>query len=294
MSQDSAAPAPSALVDLISLTKPRLSSLVLVTAGGGIWLSQREVSLTVALVTIVGTILVVGGANALNNYLERDSDREMARTANRPLPARRMSPQVALAFGAALGGISVPLLAWMTTPLAALLAALGFVSYVMIYTPLKRRSSLSTLIGAFPGALPPLIGWTAVTGRLEAGGLALFALLFLWQIPHSLAIGIYRQSEYEKAGLVVFPSEHGLVATRRQMFLYTLALVPIPLVLVHLGVAGLITLFGGAALGLIFVWMVGRGLGSGDVRWARKVFIYSLVYLTALFGALAADQWLRA
>ena len=284
---------PGLLRDLVSLTKPRLSALVLVTAGGGLWLSGASQGWTHAVAAVGGTLMVVAGANALNCYLERDTDAFMARTATRALPMGRLDPRLALIFGLVLSSASVPLLTWMTTPLAGLLAAVALVSYVLVYTPLKRRSSISTLVGALPGALPPLIGWTAATGRLDAGGLILFAILFVWQIPHSLAIGIYRQREYERAGLVVFPSEHGLEATRRQMLLYAMAMAPLPLALVALGVASWGSLVVGSALGLWFLHLCWRGFRSSlGAVWARKVFWASLVYLTALFAVLAVDQWL--
>ena len=281
---------PGPLTDLLSLTKPRLSSLVLVTAGGGLWLADRAVPLHVALAAVGGTMAVVGGANALNCYLERDTDRLMPRTRSRPLPAGRMSPTVALVFGVLLSLISVPLLTWLTSPLAGLLAAIALLTYVLVYTPLKRRSSLSTLVGALPGALPPLIGWTAATGTLDPGGLLLFGILFLWQIPHSLAIGTYRMSEYAQAGLVVFPLEHGHEATRRQALLYTLPLAVLPLALVHVGAAGVATLTIGSLLSLFFLWQVLRWFKDrlGDDH-ARRVFFASLVYLCGLFGVLAID-----
>jgi protoheme IX farnesyltransferase len=286
-------PAPGLAADLLALTKPRLSTLVLITAAGGVWLADRNVSAVVALAAVLGTTLVVGGANALNCYLERDLDERMLRTRGRPLPAGRLRPETALAFGGALSLAAIPLLTLLTTPLAGLLAAIALVLYVMVYTPMKRTSSLSTLVGAVPGALPPLIGWTAVTGSLDAGGLALFLLLFLWQIPHSLAIGIYRSSDYEKAGMVVFPNEFGLAATRRQALLYTVPLVATPLMLVHLGVAGVVTATVGTVLGVWFLWLAldgfRRQLGA---RWARRFFLASLVYLTAMFGTLSIDQLL--
>ncbi len=279
--------------DLLSLTKPRLSALVLFTAGGGLWLSGTAVSAGQAVAAVLGTTLVVGGANALNCYLERDVDLLMARTASRPLPTGRIDASVALAFGVALAGLSIPLLTFATTPLAGLLAAVALLLYVLVYTPLKRTTSLSTLVGAVPGALPPLIGWTAATGTLDAGGLALFTLLFLWQIPHSLAIGVYRRKEYEKAGLVVFPSEHGLSATRRQMLLYSIPLAALPLVLFHLGVAGPATLVTGSVFGLYMLWLCVVGIRhKGGAPWARRVFFFTLSHLTTLFFALAADQWL--
>lgn len=285
-------PIPRLLRDLVSLTKPRLSSLVLITAGGGLWLSGEAPTWTRAVATLVGTTMLVGGANALNCWIERDSDRHMARTRTRPLPAGRLDPRVALVFGVLLGALAIPLLALLTTPLAGMLAALAFVTYVCIYTPLKRRSSLSTLVGALPGALPPLIGWTAATGRLDAGGLVLFSILFLWQIPHSLAIAMYRKVEYAQAGLKVFPLDHGENATRQQILLYTLALAPAPLVLVHLGVAGTLTSLVSVALGAEFVRLAWQGWrAGGGARWARRIFVYSLLYLSTLFVVLAVDRW---
>lgn len=279
--------------DLLSLTKPRLSSLVLFTAGGGLWLSGRDVPPLQAFAAVLGTTMVVAGANTLNCYLERDFDARMARTKTRPLPAGRLTPRAALTFGLVLSMVSVPMLTFMTTPLAGLLAAIALISYVLVYTPLKQRTSLSTLVGAFPGALPPLIGWTAATGQLDNGGLLLFTLLFLWQIPHSLAIGIYRQPEYESAGLLVFPSEHGLEATRRQMLLYTLAVLPLPVALAYVGVAGPLTMLVGTGLGSIWLWMAIEGYrDQSGAKWARKFFRFSLVYLTGLFVVLPVDQWL--
>lgn len=281
------------LVDLFALTKPRLSSLVLITAGGGLWLSGVSTDLLTAAAAVGGTALVVAAANTLNNYLERESDKDMARTAGRPLPSGRMAPGVALGFGLTLSAISVPLLTFATTPLAGLLAAIALVLYVLVYTPLKRRSSLNTLVGAIPGAMPPLIGWTAATGTIDLGGILLFALLFLWQIPHSLAITIYRRSDYESAGLVMLPTEHGLAVTRRQMLLHTFALLPMPLLLLHAGVAGLLTFGVGTLLGLWWLQKAWTGfLHDGDARWARQFFVASLFYLTGMFAVLTLDTLL--
>jgi protoheme IX farnesyltransferase len=285
----------STLRDLFALTKPRLSLLVLFTAGGGLGLAPVPVDALTAFAAVFGTTMVVGGANALNCYLERDTDQLMGRTRTRPLPAGRLTPTMALWFGLLLSFVSVPMLAVLTTPLAGLLAAIALVTYVVVYTPMKRTSSVSTLVGALPGALPPLIGWTAATGALDIGGLALFALLFLWQIPHSLAIGIYRGPEYAQAGLKVFPNEHGLAATRLQALLYTTPLVAVPLLLVHLGLGGWATLIAGATLGTWFFALALQGFRhDGQARWARRFFIASLIYLTGLFVALGADSiWLQ-
>lgn len=283
--------APGFLQDLLSLTKPRLSSLVLFTAGGGLALAPVEVPATQALAGILGTTLVVGGANTLNCYLERDSDGNMARTATRPLPRRRLDPRVALVFGVLLSVVSVGLLTLATPPLAGLLAALALVLYVLVYTPLKRISSLSVLVGAIPGALPPVIGWVAATGRIDPPALVLFGVLFLWQVPHSLAIGIYREAEYTRAGLVVHTAEHGIAATRRQMLVYTMGLFPVPLLLVRLDVAGLPTAVAGSALGAILLYSAFEGWRQqGGARWARRFFFLTLLYMTGLFAALVVDH----
>ena len=161
MTEQEAPAAPSLLRDLISLSKPRLSSLVIFTGG-------------------IGLFLAVAAANTLNNFLERDSDRDMPRTATRPLPTRRVSPRVALMQGLLLTALSVPMLTLVANRLTGLLGAIALLLYVLVYTPLKRRTAFSTIVGAIPGAMPPLMGWTAVTGTLDAGGLALFAVLFTW------------------------------------------------------------------------------------------------------------------
>ncbi|MCB9781013.1 MAG: protoheme IX farnesyltransferase [Alphaproteobacteria bacterium] len=295
ISGDSAAEArdPGFLRDLLSLTKPRLSSLVLFTAGGGLALAPAPVDATRALAAIGGTTLVVAGANVLNCYLERESDRGMARTAVRPLPRNRLDARVALVFGLALSAASVALLTLVTPPLAGLLAAIALVLYVCVYTPMKRTSSLSVLVGAIPGAMPPVIGWVAATGRLDVGALVLFGILFMWQVPHSLAIGLYRKDEYTRAGLVVHAAEHGDEASRRQILLYTLGLFPLPLLLVRMGLAGLPTAVVGSALGGVLLYQAFEGIRSeGGAKWARKLFLWTLVYMTGLFAALGLDVWL--
>jgi heme o synthase len=182
---------------------------VICTAAGGMWLAPGPRDAVRAVALLLGTTLVVGAANALNNWLERDVDARMRRTRDRPLPAGRLHPRVALALGLGLPAVALPALGWFTNGLTATLAALALFSYVVVYTPLKQRSPLALVVGAVPGAIPPLMGWTAVTGRLDAGGLALFAVLFCWQLPHFLAVSIYLQDDYARGGLRVFALEHG-------------------------------------------------------------------------------------
>jgi protoheme IX farnesyltransferase len=280
--------------DLVSLTKPRITLMVLVTTAGAAWLASFSGAGSLAplalAATLFGTALVVSSANALNCWMERDLDRNMARTKNRPLPAGRLDPQVALVFGLALGALSVPLLAVAVNPLTGLLAAIALVSYVWIYTPMKQRSPAALLVGAIPGAMPPLMGWTAATGSLEAPGIALFGILFVWQLPHFLAIAMFRQNEYEKAGIKVLPSVRGTAVAKLHTIAWAGALVPVTLLLVPLGVAGTGYLVVAGVLGVAFAILCVAGLRKqAGNRWARAVFLASLAYLPLLFAALAID-----
>lgn len=284
---------PRLLADLITLTKPRITLMVVVTMLGGIWLAVHRLgraasppAATLAL-AVLGTALVVGSANALNMYLERFSDRLMARTKNRPLPTGRLDANLALAFGLALGVISVPLVTFAVNAVTGVLAALALVSYVAVYTPLKRRTTASLLIGAVPGAIPPLLGWTAVTGRVEWPGVLLFGILFLWQIPHFLAIATFRRDDYVRAGLKILPATRGDRVTRYHIVAYLIALVAVSIALVETGVGGRFYLGVAMILGGGFLAQGARGLLPGaGVRWARGLFAVSLVYLVLLFAAL--------
>lgn len=278
----------SSTQDLLSLTKPGLSSLVIATAAGGMWLAKGpELSAGRIALTLIATAGTVGAANALNCYLERDSDRFMARTRNRPLPAGRMEPLVALFFGLSLAAFSIPTLALSANLLTAFLGLLAFLSYVGVYTPLKRRSPHAMLVGAIPGAIPPLMGWTAATGRIDTVGWVLFGILFFWQLPHFIAIAMFRKPEYAAAGLKSVPLASGDGVARWQMLAYTVALLPLTVVLYPLGVAGAFYLAVAVALGAVFLWMTARGVWRKEGKvWARKVFLFSLVYLAGLFAAL--------
>ncbi len=274
--------------DLFLLAKPRLALLVLCTAAGGLWLAPGHRDGLSAAVLLVGTSLVVGAANALNNYLEREIDGRMRRTRDRPLPSGRIEPWVAVALGLGLPAVALPALAWFTNGLTAALAALALFTYVVIYTPMKQRSSLALFVGAVPGAIPPLMGWTAATGHLDPGGLALFAILFFWQLPHFLAISLYLKEDYARGGLRVFALVHGERATKIWGALTSLALVPVSLTLVPLGLAG--------PLYAVVATLLGTGLSAyafsglwqprAGKRWARSFFLFTLVYLTVLFAAL--------
>ncbi|MBS2011557.1 MAG: protoheme IX farnesyltransferase [Deltaproteobacteria bacterium] len=281
--------------DLVALAKPRITFMVLVTAAGGLFLTQRlpgaaAPSFATVLATLVGTSLIVMGANALNMYIEREIDRRMDRTKNRPLPAGRLSPKVALWFGVSLSAISVPILAIGANPLTALLAVIANLLYVLAYTPLKQHSAYALHVGAVPGAIPPLLGWTAMTGRIDAAGAVLFAILFLWQIPHFVAIALFRKADYARAGLVVMPNVEGELASRHTIVRWIFATVAASLLVVPLGVAHHGYLIVAAILGAVFFAWGCWGLKSGSgTKWSKSLFGFSMLYLTLLFAALAID-----
>jgi protoheme IX farnesyltransferase len=241
---------------------------------------------------VLGTVLVVAAANVLNMYLERETDALMRRTMHRPLPAGRIHPRSALRFGILLAAISVPLLTFFVGPVPGLLAAFALVTYAFVYTPLKRHSTVSLLVGAVAGAIPPLIGWTAVTGSIDPPALLLFAFLFLWQVPHFLAIALFRRQEFARAGLVVQPNEPGGERDARfNVVRYTAALVAVSLMFVPLGVAGRMYLAVAASSGALFLLHGLKGLRprSSD-RWARAEFVGSLAYLVVLLCVLVLDH----
>ena len=285
-----ARPVSAVLRDVVSLAKPRVTLMVLLTTAGGMWLAPGAVDPLVVLVMVATTGLVVAAANSLNCWLERDSDRLMRRTAKRPLPDRRLPPSVALVMGILLGLISIPVLTFVVNPLTGALGAIALISYVTVYTPMKRTSSVALLVGSVPGALPPLMGWTAVTGELQAPGLALFAILFLWQVPHFIAISIYRHEDYERAGLKTLPGERGESIALVQTVLYTAFLVAASVMPFVYRVSGWIYLASALVLGVGFLGVAIGALRATNKRlWARKTFIASLLYLTVLFAAVIVD-----
>jgi len=278
--------------DLMALAKPRITALVVFTTAIGLWLAPHGLRPVTIALTLVGTVLIVAAANVLNMYLERDTDALMARTMSRPLPAHRMDPGVALRFGVALAAVSVPLLTFAVGALPGLLASIALVSYVLLYTPMKRQTAASLLVGALPGAIPPLIGWTAATERLDLPGILLFAVMFLWQVPHFLAITLFRKEDYARAGLVVQPNEPGGEReARANIVRYTVALVAVSLLFVPLGVGRGAYLAVALMLGAVFLGYAIAGLRQGaGRRWARNLFLLSLLYLPVLFGALVLDR----
>ena len=281
----------SAVRDFIALLKPRITLMVLLTAAAGLYLAPVPVEPRRSLWLLIGTVLVVAGANALNMYLEREIDGRAHRTRNRPLPAGRMRPAVALWTGLLLSAAALPLLTLGVNYLTGMLGFLALILYVAVYTPMKQRSPGALVVGAVPGAMPPLMGWTAATGRLDLAGISLFAILFLWQLPHFLAITLFRAEDYQTAGYKVTATEHGTLTAKVQIVLYLAALCPVTLVLVPLGVGGPLYLWTALAAGLAFFLVGLYGLRqAAGMRWARTLFSVSLLYLTVLMAALIIGQ----
>jgi protoheme IX farnesyltransferase len=276
--------------DLWALTKPSIIRMCLVTTVGGLMLAPGDIGFIGALAAVVGTALAVAGANAFNMWWERDLDAKMGRTKRRPLPARRLPPVVAVRFAWLLSITALVVLAIGTNVLTTVLAGLAIALYVLVYTPLKTRTPLALVLGAVPGAAPPLLGWTAVTGSIDLPGLVLFGILLAWQIPHFLAIALYRQTEYAAAGIRVVPVVRGIPIAKIQAVAWSMVLVPISLMLVPLGVAGDTYLVGAFLLGAGFLAWSFTGLDDdAGPRWARGFFLASLVYLPALTLMLVLD-----
>lgn len=278
--------------DLVELGKPRITLMVVVTAGIGMLLgSGGELSWVLVFNTLLGTGLVTAGSAALNHVLERDLDALMERTANRPLPAGRMDPDVALLFGVVLSVVGLVYLTLTVNLLTALLGAIALAGYVFIYTPLKRVSSLATVVGAIPGAIPPMMGWTAVTNQLDVGAWVLFGILFLWQLPHFLAIAWMCKEDYARAGLPLLPVlQPDGRSTARQMILYGATLLPVSLMPSILGLTGATYFVGAMALGFFFLAVcVGFAL-SFSATAARRVLLVSVFYLPAVLAVMVLDR----
>jgi protoheme IX farnesyltransferase len=269
--------------ELWTASKPRLSSLVLITTSVGLIMAPGRMSLWRMWGVVFFTACVVGGANILNGCLEKDVDALMLRTRNRPFPAGRLSLGQGWFWGVCLSLVSVCVLAWMANVLTALLAVCASVLYVCVYTPMKRWSWTAVLVGAVPGAVPPLMGWTAVSGVLGEGGLALFALLFFWQLPHFFAIALYLKEDYARGGIQVLPVSYGETATRWAIVLSAAVLLPVGLLPVASGIAGVAYGVGSLGLGALFLGWTVSALSWGSLqKSARGIFLGSVAYLTVL------------
>ena len=281
----------SRAADFAELAKPRITSLVLVTAAVGFAVGgQGSIDWVAFFVFMAGTALLCGGASTLNQYLERDADALMERTRRRPIPGGRIRPEEALVFGLALSAAGLVVLAFVN-PLTLALGAASLLSYVLAYTPLKRVTSLCTVVGAVPGALPPLMGWTASRGSLGAAGWGLFAILFLWQLPHFLAIGWLYRDDYARGGFPMLAvTDRDGASTGRQAVLYATALLPVTLAAGLLASAGAGYLWGGLVLGLGFLACAAAFAWKRTVGSARRLFLASVLYLPLLLGLMVFDR----
>jgi len=278
--------------DYLELTKPRVTLMVVITMAFGFYIGARGAMDWVMLVhALIGTALVAGGTSALNQYWERDIDAKMQRTKNRPLPAGRLRPIAALAFSVTISIAGLVHLLITVNALTALLAATTLISYVFLYTPLKQKNSLSTIVGAIPGALPPLGGWTAARNELSIEGWILFAILFIWQLPHFLAIAWIYREDYLRGGLpmltVVDPDGD---SAGRQIISNCLALLPVSLLPTIVGMAGRVYFIGALALSLFFL-----ACGVAVMRYrtnatVRRLLRASLLYLPMLLALMAFDK----
>ncbi|HEX9621334.1 MAG TPA: heme o synthase [Polyangiaceae bacterium] len=275
---------------LFQLTKPGITRLVLVTMLAGALAAPGAVDFVRLATALLATAIVVGGANALNMYWERDTDALMARTRARPLPSGRITPELALWFGVGSSLFGLVLLSAFVNPLSAGLAALALVSYVLVYTPLKRVTPWSLYVGAVPGAIPPLIGWAASTGSLARPAWLLFLVLLFWQLPHFVAIAIFRREEYERARIPVLPLVRGLRGAKHALARYSGLLFFVSLLPVITGDASAVYAALAAAAGAFFLALSLHGLKpQADRRWARATFFASMPYLVLLFAALVVD-----
>jgi protoheme IX farnesyltransferase len=278
--------------DYVELTKPRLNLLVVLTTLAGYYLGMDDTSPLFRLIhTVVGTTLVAGGASVLNQVWEKDTDRLMRRTRRRPLPDRRLAAAPAFWFGMALSVVGLAELWFLANPLAAVVAFATVLSYVIVYTPMKLKSSLSTIVGAVPGALPPLIGWAAATNSLSMGGWVLFGLVFLWQMPHFLAIAWMHRDDYAQAGMPLLPViEPSGRSTGRQAVLYAAAMIPVSLLPTLIGMAGPRYLVTALVLGTIVLWLAFEFAATRTHVAARRLFFATIIYLPLLWGTLVADH----
>jgi protoheme IX farnesyltransferase len=279
-------------LDFVALGKPRLNFLVVVSALAGYVMGASEGSGMLRLVgMLVGTGLVAGGASAFNQVYERDVDALMRRTRLRPLPDGRVQPAEALAFAAAVSATGLLILAATANLLSAAVAFATLLTYVVVYTPLKRRTSLATVIGAIPGALPPVIGWAAARGSLSREAWTLFGIVFLWQLPHFLAIAWMFRDDYGRAGFPLLPVvEPDGRSTCRQALLYAAALIPLSLVPTLMGLAGEVYFAAALVLGLAFLALTVRFARTRTVRDARRLFFSSIIYLPLIWILMIADK----
>ncbi len=274
------------------LTKPRIAFMLVLTSAAGYYLgSSKGFDFVVFVNAMIGITLLAFGVATLNQYLERRTDALMDRTAKRPLPTSKIAPNEALIFGLAQCATAELYLWFLVNGLTAVLGLVVIVGYVLLYTPLKTRTSASTAIGAIPGAMPPLMGWTAAANAIDLNAWTLFTLLFLWQFPHFLAIAWMYKDQYAKAGILMLPVvERDGRVTARQIVIFTMMLVPLSLTPFFLGLAGIIYLIGAALLGGWFLWASIAMAKAKTVEKARKLLMVSVIYLPLIFALMVLNR----
>jgi len=280
------------VLDYVSLAKPRIIPLLLITALGGMMMAERGWPSTgLVVLTLIGGALAAAGAGAINCWIDRDLDGAMLRTRRRPLPDGRIAPGHALLFGIALGLAAFVLLAFWVNVLAATLAISGLLFYVFVYTLwLKRWTVQNIVIGGAAGAVPPVVGWAAVTHRVDLTAIYLFAVIFLWTPPHFWALALRLKGDYARAQVPMLPVVRGEAVARRQILLYTLVLVAVTIAVVVTGALGMLYLAGAAVLGAVFIALAVVNLRNQRQRWSRLLFDYSIAYLGLLFAVMVADR----
>jgi heme o synthase len=276
----------------VELTKPRIAFMLVLTSAAGFYLGNKDpFDFALFANAMIGILILAFGVATLNQYLERSTDAVMDRTKNRPLPSMRLAPTEALIFGLVQCAVAEIYLYFLVNPLTAALGLVVIGGYVLLYTPLKTRTSASTAIGAIPGAMPPLMGWTASADEITLGAWALFLMLFLWQFPHFLAIAWMYKEQYAKAGILMLPvvDPSGRI-TARQIVLFAIMLLPVSLAPFFLGFAGLVYLIGATVLGLWFLFESVRTARAKTVERARRLLMVSVLYLPLIFGLLVLDH----
>ena len=285
MAETAVSSEPGRAGDYVTLAKPRLNMLVVATTLAGYYMAAPSGRGWMLLVhTLVGTALVASGASVFNQLLEIESDGKMRRTRARPLPSGRVQPGQARVFGLALSILGIVELAWGVNLLAAGVALVTLLTYTVFYTPLKKRTSLATVVGGIPGALPPMIGWAAVRNNLSIEAWILFGIVFLWQMPHFLAIAWMYREDYKRAGFPLLPIvEPDGGSTGRQALIYAAALLPLSLAPTAASMSGLVYLVGAACLSLAFVGLAARFAWLRSTEAARRLFFGSIIYLPLLW-----------
>jgi heme o synthase len=277
--------------DVLSLTKARLSMLVIFTCALGIFLAPGAISTFVALTSMIATSGLVAGACIINCVMEKDIDAKMERTKFRPLPSGRIQPATALTLGIVLIALCLGALYVVVNPLTAILGLIATLTYVFLYTPMKQKSAMALFAGAVPGAIPPLMGWTTVTNEMSVFGWVLFAILFIWQLPHFLSISIYHADDYKKAGIKTFPTSLPAKTVVHKIMLYTVLLLAVSLLPYFLGFNNemyfyLVALMGGSFCVLAFAGYKYEGNKVALLKWSRQYFYSTLLYLPCVFTAM--------